>query len=126
MTSWPRSFIASKLAKLILHEASFTITTPNGSTVTVYVNIFAQLPVHTSIADAIQRALKAATISASVAPAKGGTDVTIHVLVPQAGVNTFVTRSVVTTLPNAAGSVLAKTRAKSGTVETLSFHLDVA
>ena len=105
-----------------------TITTPGGATVRVYITDFALLPAQASAADAIRQALKAATISATVAPADGGTgpEVTLQILVPEADGKAFVTRSVVTTEPNNAGTVLAKSKGKSGRGETLSFHVNVA
>jgi len=102
-------------------DPTVVISTPGGNTVVVHVTNWAQSSVH-------QAALRAATITYTAQPVTGqpATDVEIQVTVPDDQYETgFRIRSVASTQPFGAGTVLASEEGKSGQAQKLRFRLDV-
>ena len=101
-------------------DPAVVIRTPGGNTVVVHVT-------NAALGTAHAAALRAASISSTVQAGGGaGTDVEIEVTVPDDAVATgFATRTMVSTLPWGAGTVLATDTGNSGRVMKLRFRLDI-
>lgn len=103
-------------------DPTVVISTPGGNTVVVHVTDSAQDSVHLA-------ALRAVAISYTTQAVTGqpATDVEIQVTVPDDQYETnFPVRSVASTQPFRAGTVLASADGKSGQTLKLRFRLDVA
>jgi hypothetical protein len=119
---WGNVPAASAGAEWCSSDPPVVIHTPGGDVVPLHVTNYGEGREHLA-------AVRKASIETQVEAANSGTgtEVTIVVLIPDdAGQGTFRTRSVVSTRPNAAGTVLATDSGRSGEAMVLQFTLDVS